>query len=63
LAVTPDGRYALVAGGPNTITASATTLTGNLHVIDLRTGKQVATVTAVGIDPYSVVVVDKIDGD
>ena len=63
IAVTPDDRYAVVAGGPNTITASATTLTGSLHVIDLRTQTQVATVTAVGIDPYSVVVVDKVDGD
>ena len=63
IAVTPDGRYAAVAGGPNTITASATNLTGTLHVIDLRARKQIATVLAVGIDPYGVVVVDKIEGD
>lgn len=63
VAVSSDGRYALIAGGPNTITASAANLTGMLHVIDIRTGTQVATVAGVGIDPYGVVVVDKIDGD
>ena len=63
VAVTSDGRYALVAGGPNTITASATNLTGMLHVIDIRTRTQVATVAGVGIDPYGVVIVDKVDGD
>jgi hypothetical protein len=38
-------------------------LTGNLHVIDVRARTQIATVAAVGIDPYSVVLVDKVDGD
>ena len=63
VAVTPDGHYAVVAGGPNTISTSATALTGILHVVDLHTGAQVASVAGVGIDPYSVCVVDKIDGD
>jgi len=63
VAVTSDGRYALIAGGPNSITASATILTGVLHVIDLRTRAQVATVSGVGIDPYGVTIVDRVDGD
>jgi DNA-binding beta-propeller fold protein YncE len=61
-AVTPDGRYALIAGGPNTITNSETNLTGMLHVIDLHHFYQVATVAQVGIDPYGVVVVDRPKG-
>jgi hypothetical protein len=63
IAVTSDGRHAIVSGGPNTITASATNLTGMLHIIDLITRTQVATVTGVGIDPYGLIIVDAIDGD
>lgn len=59
VAVTSDGRYALVAGGPNTITTSQTAYTGVLHVVDLHSFYQVATVTKVGIDPYGVAVVDQ----
>jgi len=62
-AVTSDGRYAVVSGGPNTITASATNLTGTVHVIDLHTRTQVATVTGVGIDPYGLVMVENVDDD
>ncbi|MEO8936659.1 MAG: hypothetical protein ABI277_09750 [Burkholderiaceae bacterium] len=61
VAVTSDGRYALVAGGPNTITRSETDLTGVLHIVDLHSFYQVATVAKVGIDPYGVAVVDKGD--
>jgi DNA-binding beta-propeller fold protein YncE len=63
VAVTPDGRHAIVSGGPNTIAASTTELTGMIHIIDLRTLTQVATVTGVGIDPYGVVIVDSVDGE
>ena len=45
------------------ITASDTNLSGVLHIIDLNTQTQVATVTGVGIDPYGLVIVDAIDGD
>jgi hypothetical protein len=38
-------------------------LTGMVHIIDLHTRTQVATVTGVGIDPYAVTIVDKVDGD
>jgi hypothetical protein len=63
VAVTPDGRYAVVSAGANTIIASDTNLTGMLHIIDLNAQVQVATVTGVGIDPYGLVIVDAMDGD
>jgi hypothetical protein len=63
IAVTPDGRYAIVSGGPNTIEASATNLTGMLHIIDLSARAQVAAVTGVGIDPYGLVIIDSVEGD
>lgn len=59
VAVTADGQYALVAGGPNTITQSATKLTGMLHIVDIQHFYQVATVANVGIDPYAVAVVER----
>lgn len=59
VAITADGHYAVVAGGDNTIKASATDLTGTAFVIDLRKRAQVATVSNVGIDPYGVAVLDK----
>lgn len=59
VAVTADGHYALVAGGPNTITKSETNLTGMLHIVDLQSFYQVTTVGHVGIDPYGVAVVDR----
>jgi DNA-binding beta-propeller fold protein YncE len=62
VAITADGHYALVAGGPNTITTSETNLTGMLHLVDLQHFYQVATVAKVGIDPYGVVVVDRANG-
>ncbi len=63
VAVTADGRFALVAGGPNTISNSETNLTGMLHIIDLHHHYQVATVAQVGIDPYGVVIVEGMDRD
>jgi len=60
VAVTADGHYAVVAGGANTIKASATNMTGTAFVIDLQKRAQVATVTNVGIDPYGVALVDKV---
>jgi DNA-binding beta-propeller fold protein YncE len=59
VAVTADGQYALVAGGPNTITTSSTNLTGMLHVVDIQHFYQVSTVANVGIDPYGVTVVER----
>ena len=59
VAVTADGHYAVVAGGANTIKASATNMTGTAFVIDLQKRAQVATVTNVGIDPYGVAILDK----
>lgn len=63
IAITPDGRYAIVSGGPNTIEASATKLSGMLHIIELSTRAQVATVTGVGIDPYGLAIVDAVGGE
>jgi DNA-binding beta-propeller fold protein YncE len=59
VAVTADGHYAVVAGGANTIKASATNLTGTAFVIDLQKKALVATVANVGIDPYGVAILDK----
>jgi YVTN family beta-propeller protein len=54
--VTPDGRFAVVTGGANTLPDP--TPTGTVFVIDLRTNSQVATITGVGIDPYNLTVVE-----
>ena len=54
--VTPDGRFAVVTGGANTLPDP--TPTGTVFVIDLRTNSQIATITGVGIDPYNLVVVE-----
>jgi DNA-binding beta-propeller fold protein YncE len=58
VAVTRDGRYAVVTGGDDTLAASTTRATGMAYVIDLRTLSVVAQVTGVGIDPYGVTVVE-----
>ena len=55
--VTPDGRYAVVTGGANTLPDPAPT--GTVFVIDLRTNRQAAIVTGVGIDPYNLIVVEE----
>jgi DNA-binding beta-propeller fold protein YncE len=59
VAVTADGRYAVVAGGNNTIKASVTNMTGTAFVIDLQKKAVAATVANVGIDPYGVAILDK----
>jgi DNA-binding beta-propeller fold protein YncE len=58
VAITADGRYAIVAGGNNTIKASATNLTGSVFIIDLQKKAVVANVSNVGIDPYGVAIVE-----
>jgi YVTN family beta-propeller protein len=58
VAVTRDGRYAVVTGGDDTLAASTTRATGMAYVIDLRTLSVAAQVTGVGIDPYGVTVVE-----
>jgi DNA-binding beta-propeller fold protein YncE len=55
-AFTPDGRYLVVSGGPNTIKASAANATGAVFLIDVAGKKLAATVTGVGIDPYGVAI-------
>jgi YVTN family beta-propeller protein len=55
--VTPDGRFAVVTGGANTLPDP--TPSGTVFVIDLRTNSQIATITGVGIDPYNLVVVEE----
>src|SRR4051812_3117193 len=56
-AVTSDGRYAVISGGPR-VTLNPFQPTGTVWVIDLRTRAVVATVTGVGNDPYGLAVVD-----
>src|SRR5215468_5008192 len=61
VAVTAEGRYAVVTGGDDTLTASTTNLTGMVYVIDLGSRSVAAQVTGVGIDPYGVTVVDDVN--
>jgi DNA-binding beta-propeller fold protein YncE len=56
-AITPDGRYAVISGGPASPPFSQEL--GHLYVIDLRSHRVVATVTGVGHEPYAVAVVEK----
>jgi YVTN family beta-propeller protein len=56
-AVTPDGRYAVISGGPSARPLSQEI--GYLYVIDLRSRSVVATVTGVGNDPYGVAIVER----
>jgi DNA-binding beta-propeller fold protein YncE len=51
-AITPDGRYALITGGPRSEPLSEEP--GHLYIVDLRARRVVATVTGVGNDPYAV---------
>lgn len=61
VAITTDGRYAVVTGGDDTLTASATDPTGMVYVIDLGSRSVAAQITKVGIDPYGVTIVDDAD--
>lgn len=54
-AVTSDGRYAVISGGPSTQPFSREI--GHVYVIDLRLRDVVGTVTGVGNDPYGVATV------
>jgi DNA-binding beta-propeller fold protein YncE len=54
-AVTADGRYAIISGGPRTTFVPS----GTVWIIDLRTRKVVGTVTGVGNDPYGLAVVER----
>ena len=56
-AVTADGRYAVISGGPSSPPFSQAL--GHLYVIDLRARRVVATVTGVGHEPYAVAVVER----
>ena len=60
-AVTSDGRYAVVSGGARQ--APTAPASGTVFVIDLRSRRQIATVTGVGNDPYGLTIVDHVDGD
>lgn len=59
-AVTADGRYAVISGGPRITTF---TPSGTVWIIDLKKRQVVATVTGVGNDPYGLAVVEVEDGD
>ena len=56
-AVTSDGRYAVVSGGPRL--APTAPPSGTVWVIDLRTRAVVATVTGVGNDPYGLTILEE----
>ena len=53
-AVTANGRYAVISGGPRTTFVPS----GYVYIIDLKTRAVVGTVTGVGNDPYGLAVVD-----
>ena len=54
-AVTPDGRYLVISGGPWSQPFSEET--GYVYVIDLGSRRVVGTVTGVGNDPYNLALV------
>ena len=54
-AVTSDGRYAVISGGPRTTFVPS----GTVWVIDLQSRTVVATVTGVGNDPYGLAIVER----
>jgi DNA-binding beta-propeller fold protein YncE len=56
-AITADGRYAVVSGGPSAPPFSQAL--GHLYVIDLRSRAVVATVTGVGHEPYGVAIMER----
>ena len=56
-AITSDGRYAVISGGPSSPPFSQEL--GHLYVIDLRSRRVVATITGVGHEPYAVAVVQR----
>jgi DNA-binding beta-propeller fold protein YncE len=56
-AITRDGRYAVISGGPASPPFSQEL--GHLYVIDLQSRRVVATVTGVGHEPYALAVVER----
>ena len=56
-AVTPDGRYALISGGPRVEPFSQET--GYVYIIDLESRSVVGTVTGIGNDPYGLATVTR----
>ena len=56
-AITSDGRYAVISGGPSTRPFSQEL--GHVYVIDLQSRSVVGVVTGVGNDPYGLAVVDR----
>ncbi len=56
-AVTADGRFAVISGGPRTTFVPS----GTVWIIDLHSRTVVATVTGVGNDPYGVAIVERDD--
>ena len=56
-AVTADGRFAVISGGPRTTFVPS----GTVWIIDLLSRTVVATVTGVGNDPYGLAIVDRGD--
>ncbi|HEY3180025.1 MAG TPA: hypothetical protein VGL25_14205 [Casimicrobiaceae bacterium] len=56
-AVTSDGRYAVISGGPRTTFAPS----GTVWIIDLRSRTVAATVTGVGNDPYGLAIAERND--
>lgn len=56
-AVTADGRYAVISGGP--AEPPFAQATGYLYVIDIAARRVVATVTGVGHEPYGVAIVER----
>jgi hypothetical protein len=49
VAIAADGHYAVVTGGDDTLTASATNPTGMVYVIDLGSRSVGAQITKVGV--------------
>ncbi|MGC2056545.1 MAG: hypothetical protein WA665_23945, partial [Pseudolabrys sp.] len=58
-AITSDGRYAVVSGGPRLDPSAPPS--GTVWVIDLRSRGVVATVTGVGNDPYGLTILERPD--
>ena len=56
-AVTGDGRYAVISGGPGVQPFSQEV--GYVYIIDLESRTVVGTVTGVGNDPYGLIAVSK----
>ena len=56
-AITRDGRYAVISGGPSLPPFSEEL--GHVYVIDLQSRTVVATVTGVGHEPYGLAVVER----